>query len=313
MLNSNEVKTHLHTDLLIDKLHQAFGQSQIETPVRHHHNFKHPTDKKDSTLLLMPSWEVGQQVGVKLVTVTPENAKRGKPSINGLYLLFDASTGEPLCLMDASELTAKRTAAASALAAKFLCRNDASTLLVVGTGALSAKLVSAHSSVRNYEKILIWGRTPEKAEAVVSQYSNPGFELKTIGTLKEGIREADVVSVATLSPEPLIFGHQLVPGQHIDLIGSYLPQTREADSETLRRASVFVDTETALKESGDLAIPIKEGVLNPEDIQGSLYDLCNGSHQGRVSDDEITLFKSVGHASEDLVAARIVYESYLKK
>ena len=290
---------------LIQSLKEAFAHGSIETPTRHHHDYANPDAGINSTLLLMPSWEVGTDLGVKLVTVSPKNTDLDLPLIHGLYLLFNAVNGVPELLLDAKELTSRRTAAASALASSLISRDDSSTLLIVGTGVLAPHLIGAHSAVRPIEKVLIWGRNKQKAETVKETMSGE-VAIEVVDTIEDGMNQADIVSCATLSAEPLVLGKHMKSGQHIDLVGSFKPDMREADDEVISKASLFVDTETALKESGDLSIPLANGVLTKNDIQANLFELCSGSKTGRLSEEEITLFKSVGHALEDLIAARLV-------
>jgi ornithine cyclodeaminase/alanine dehydrogenase-like protein (mu-crystallin family) len=265
--------------------------------------------------LLMPAWQVGKYLGVKMVTVSPKNGKYNLPSIHGIYTLFDAAQGMPLAQINATTLTAQRTAAASALASSFLSKKNSKTLLMVGTGALAPELIRAHISVRPIETVYVWGRNLEKAKAVsnfitkylqVSEKAN--FEVFPIENIEEGIEKADIISCATLSPTPLIFGKNLKAGQHLDLVGAYRPDMREADDEVILKSSVFIDTYDGMHESGDIASPLKDGILKRENICGDLFQLCRGEKTGRKNNNEITFFKSVGHALEDLAAAKLIYE-----
>jgi ornithine cyclodeaminase/alanine dehydrogenase-like protein (mu-crystallin family) len=296
---------------LISHLKQAFTDASITTPARHHHDYSNPEEAIESSLLLMPSWMSGSHLGVKLVTVSPNNYKYNLPSIQGLYILFDAAKGTPLMLLDAQELTARRTAASSALASSFLSREDSETLLMVGTGTLAPYLIEAHATVRTYKKILIWGRNSVKAQTICDVL-NPKMDIKMtrVEDLKRGMQEADVVSCATLSATPLILGAWSKPGQHIDLVGAYKPDMREADDELMLKSRIYVDTPMALKETGDLWIPMKKGILDVNDIHGNLFQLCQKTRKGREKKEEITIFKSVGHALEDLVAAKMVHDAH---
>jgi ornithine cyclodeaminase len=296
-------------DILVNKLREAFLNNSIVTPMRHHHDYKNPGEELDATLLLMPSWNPGSELGVKLVTVSPQNAKYDLPSIQGLYVLFDAKNGQLQLLLDAMELTAKRTAATSALASSYLSRVDSEVLLMVGTGALAPNLIHAHATVRPIKRVLIWGRNPEKAQAICDSFSESKLEVVFTETLDKGIMEADIVSCATLSNSPLILGAKLHAGQHIDLVGAYKKDMREADDDLISRSELFIDTDAALKETGDLVIPLREGIISAEDICGDLFQLCNGKIKGRTTEDQITCFKSVGHAMEDLIAASMVNEA----
>ena len=292
---------------LVDRLELMFRRGCV-LPVRHHHSMKTP-DGPDATLLLMPAWQVGGHFGVKMVTVFPGNAARSLPAVMGLYLLGDANTGTPLALIDGPSLTVRRTASASALASRYLSRADAGTMLMVGTGALAPHLIGAHASQRPIRKVLIWGRDPAKAAALAASFKGTPFSASVATDLEAAVRGADIVSCATLSREPLVKGAWLKPGAHLDLVGAFTPDMRESDDEAVRRSSVFVDTSAgALKEGGDIVQPLKSGILKPESVLADLFELTRGEKKGRQRSDEITLFKSVGSALEDLAAAELAVE-----
>jgi len=298
---------------LVEALRAGFREDVV-TPVRHHHPLLRGGEP-DGMLLLMPAWSetaagVGADavMGVKLVSVIPGNAARGIASVIGAYVLFSGVTGEPRAVLDGTRLTLWRTAAASALAADHLVRSDAATLVMVGAGALAEHLIEAHTAVRPIRRVRIWNRNPAKAAELAARFAGRAFTAEPVADLDAALAEADVVSAATMSAEPLIHGAALRPGTHVDLVGGYTPAMREADDAAIARARVFVDTRAgALKEAGDLTQPIAAGVLRPEDVVGDLADLCRGRVAGRGADEEITLFKSVGTALEDLVAARLVW------
>jgi alanine dehydrogenase len=294
---------------LVEALRDAFRRD-INVPLRHHHAIARPGG--DATLLLMPAWTEGDErfLGCKIVTVFPGNAAVGKPSVYGNYILLSGDTGEPLATIEGRALTAWRTAAASALAASYLARQDAEHLVMIGAGALAPHLMQAHAAVRPIRRVTLWNRTRERAEAVADELGPAGVAPTIADDLEAAVRTADIVSCATLSAEPLVRGAWLKPGAHVDLVGGYTPQMREADDEAARRARVYVDTRAgALHEAGDVVDPIRRGVISDTDIQGDLFDLCRGVAAGRRTPDEITLFKSVGTALEDLAAAMLVWRS----
>jgi ornithine cyclodeaminase len=278
-----------------------------DVPVRHHHTISNGT-APDATLLLMPAWQRGRYLGVKVVNVFPGNGAIGLPAVQGTYLLFDGGTGVLLAMLDGNELTARRTAAASALAASYLAAPDADSLLVVGTGRLSAHLARAHAAVRPLARIGIWGRDPAKAAEVAATLQAEGLPAMAEAGLQAAVGAARIVSCATLSREPLVLGNWLRPGMHLDLVGGFTPEMRETDDEAVRRASVFVDAPGALTEAGDIVLPMRSGALAPDGIRGNLAALARGEHPGRRTADEITLFKSVGTAEEDLAAAILAYD-----
>ena len=255
----------------------------------------------------MPAWQPGRALGVKVVTVFPANASRGLSAVQATYLLLDAETGSPRALLDGAALTRRRTAAASALAATYLARPDSATLVMVGTGSLAPHLVAAHAAVRPIREVRVWGRSAEKAAALAARLDRPGLRVTAVQDLEAAVRGADVVSCATLSAAPLVHGGWLRPGTHVDLVGGFTPAMREADDEAVRRSRVFVDTPAALAEAGDVVQPLARGVLRKEDV-ADLFDLVRGRRPGRQRDEEITLFKSVGAALEDLAAARLALE-----
>ena len=296
---------------LVEALRQAF-RSPITVPVRHHHTVERPGEPA-ATLLLMPAWTGGgtndSYLGVKVVSVYPGNAARSLPSIFGTYLLMDGATGAPLAAIDGRVLTLWRTAAASALAASYLAREDASRLVMVGSGALAPYLIRAHASVRRLSEVQIWNRNPDKAGQLAATFSTESYEVRATAELEPAVRSADVVSCATLSPEPLVRGGWLKPGAHLDLVGAFTPRMRETDDDAVRRTRVYVDTRAgALKEAGDIVQPLASGAIKESDIAGDLFDLCRERVPRRQSAEEITLFKSVGTALEDLAAAQLAYE-----
>jgi len=306
-ISKKELEKLLDYNSLIAFLKIAF-QEEYQVPVRHHHNYENPKETQVSTLLLMPAWQAGKYLGVKIITVSPENGKYQLPSIHGIYTLFDAHYGMPLAQLDARTLTNLRTAATSALASSFLSKKNSSRLLMVGTGALAPELIKAHSAIRPIQEVFVWGRNFEKAKLICKQFANSGFDIFPIKKIITGIKKADIISCATLSQEPLVSGALLQAGQHLDLVGSFKPNMREADDKAVQRSSVFVDTNDGLNESGDIFQPLENGILKREEIKANLFELCRNEKHGRITGEEITLFKSVGHALEDLAAAKLAYE-----
>jgi ornithine cyclodeaminase len=269
------------------------------------------------TLLLMPAWSdftgrgtsSGGYLGVKIVTVNPDNNLDGKPAVMGVYYLADGKTGEPLALIDGQALTVWRTACASALAASYLAREDAEHLVMIGAGKLAPHLVRAHASVRRLERVTIWNRNRERAEAVAAELAGETFDITVTDDRERAIRDADIVSAATISAEPLVEGCWLKEGAHLDLVGAFTPKLRESDDEAVRRSTLFVDTFVgALKEGGDLVQPLQAGVISRADVKADLAMLARAEHPGRQHAREITLFKSTGAAIEDFAAGCLIYE-----
>ncbi|MCG8596993.1 MAG: ornithine cyclodeaminase family protein [Kiloniellales bacterium] len=305
IITAAEVEAALEFKDLIERLRETFRKG-AEVPVRHHHAIG---GGSDATLLLMPAWQSGRHIGIKLVTVFPHNGERNLPSVMGAYLLLSGHSGEPLAMIDGPTLTVKRTAAASALAASYLARQDCERLLMIGTGALAPYLVRAHAEVRPICNVLIWGRNPDKAEQLARRLNRRDFRVAATTDLEAAVRGAHIISAATMTLEPLIRGAWLQPGQHLDLVGGFRPDMREADDDAVTRARVFVDTrDGACSEAGDIVQPLEAGVLTEDDIAADLFDLTRGERAGRRYYDQITLFKSVGTALEDLGAAQLAYE-----
>jgi len=308
IITADEIDRVLGYAALVDALAEAF-RADIGLPARHHHMIPQPSGS-EAKLLLMPAWtNAGERlIGCKVVTVFPDNIKVGLPSVYGSYLLISGDTGQALAVMDGTALTAWRTACASALAARYLAREDAAHLVMVGAGALAPHLVRAHCAVRPISKVTLWNRTRSRAVSTAFALSAAGLQPEIADDLEAAVREADIVSCATLSSEPLVRGAWLKKGAHVDLVGAFTPKMRESDDAAVRRARIYVDTRAgAPKEAGDIAIPLKRKVIKARDIQGDLFDLCRGKVKGRRRQDEITLFKSVGTAIEDLAAAILVW------
>jgi ornithine cyclodeaminase len=309
VITAADIDRALTYPALVEALREAF-RADITAPVRHHHTIPQPG--ADATLLLMPAWTSGEGafLGCKVVTVFPDNGKVSKPAVLGSYLLMSGETGEPLAAMDGTVLTRWRTAAASALASSYLSREDASYLVMVGAGALSPHLVRAHASVRPITRVTIWNRTRGHAVQAAFALAVGGLEVEVTDDLEAAVREADIVSCATLSATPLVRGKWLKKGTHLDLVGGFTPKMRETDDDAVKKSRVYVDTRAgALKEAGDITQPIKKGVLAKSGVRGDLFDLCGGKAKGRTLGGQITLFKSVGTAIEDLAAAMLVWRS----
>ncbi len=303
-LDAEQLAARLPRGKLIDALDEAFRR-QTEVPARQQHVFARQ-GADTSSLLIMPAWREAS-LGIKLVTVVPQNASRGESAVHATYTLFDARNGVPRATMDGSELTHRRTGAASALAARYLARADSSRLLMVGTGALAMHVIESHAAVRPLREVRIWGRNVVRARELAARLGAArAYSVAVVEDLEASVRWADIVSCATLAMSPLILGAWLRAGQHLDLIGAFRPDMREADQDALLLADIYVDTrEGALRESGELVQAIAAGALSAADIRGELAELARGAIAGRTSARQVTLFKSVGTALEDLAAAEL--------
>jgi ornithine cyclodeaminase len=261
-------------------------------------------DGSQNDWLILPAWQFGRHQGIKLVSVFPGNEKKGLASILGLYVLFDGETGAPILTIDGAALTLRKTVCNSALAVDYCAREDASKLLVMGAGNLAPHVVAAHASVRPITEAKIWNRSPEKAVALAARLSRPGLAVSAAPDLQAAAGWADIITGVTMTKQPLLKGAWLKPGQHLDLIGAFRPDMREADDEAVRRARLFIDARfSVLDECGDISQPLEAGLIKETDIT-DLFQLSRGERPGRQNDDEITLFKSGGGGHEDLATAQ---------
>ncbi|WP_426956161.1 ornithine cyclodeaminase family protein [Muricoccus radiodurans] len=286
---------------LNDALAAMFRQG-CESPLRHAHTW--PEGAGENTLLLMPAWQAGRYSGVKIVHVAPAHA----PAVHAAYLLSDAHTGAPLALLDGGALTDRRTAAASALAARHLARPDSRRHLILGSGKVAHALAGAYRAAFPIERIAVWSRDPANAERLAARLRAEGHP--AVAAASPDPSEADIVSAATLSTTPLLRGAAVRPGTHVDLVGAFRRTMRESDTDLIARATLVVDTRAgALAEAGDVTQPIAEGAITESHVVAELAELLRGAHPGRRTAEEITVFKSVGWAGEDLAAAILAYEA----
>jgi alanine dehydrogenase len=298
-----EVHAALPWPALAQALCAAFIAGDTEVPLRHTHGLG-----EGGSLLLMPAWSAAA-LGIKLVTVMPRAAAAGLPTVQASYLLCDRTSGAPLALLDGEALTVRRTAAVSALAAQRLARDDARTLLVVGAGRLAPWLARAHLALQpGLARVLVWARAAGSAEALAQTLRSEGVAAQAVDEVAAAVAQADVISCATTATTPPVRGEWLQPGTHLDLVGGFRPDMREVDDAAIARCDlIVVDTRAgALAEAGDLVQPLARGVITPDRIAGDLAELLRGECAGRTQRDQVTLFKSVGTALEDLAAAQLV-------
>ncbi|HSM42212.1 MAG TPA: ornithine cyclodeaminase [Afifellaceae bacterium] len=257
-------------------------------------------------MLVRSGWIEGLAAGVKAVTVYPDN-QPPLPSVQGQVLLFDDETGAVSASLDGTEITKWKTAGDSALGADCLARPDVETMLMVGAGTMAEPLIRAHLTVRpSIGRVMIWNRTPERADELAGRLGDLPAGVEVVADLDAALPEADLVSCATMTVDPIISGALLRPGCHVDLVGAYTPEMREADDETLTRGRLFVDSyDTTVDEIGELIIAIAAGVITREDVLGDLHALVEG-RAGRQTAGEITLFKNGGGAHLDIMTAEAI-------
>jgi ornithine cyclodeaminase len=305
IIDAAQVRELVSMSELVDSLAVTFGNPATTSPRQ---IARIPGGHGDRLLLSMPAFDATGAGIVKLATVFPDN-KGNSPTIQGVIIIFSDS-GKPIAIIDAPSVTRMRTGATSALASRYLSRENSSHLLLVGTGALAPAMVAGHAAVRPVRRVSVWGLRRERVDAAITEirdWVGSAIELTPCDDLQSAVAAADIACCATSSPEPVILGDWIRPGTHVDLVGSFSPKKREADDETVRRARLFVDTfEGALTEAGDLLQPLGRGIIQRSSIEAELADLVSGRAQGRRDPAEITLFKSVGTAIEDLAASRLV-------
>jgi len=301
VIGAEELRARLPMAAAIDALEEAFRTRDPGSgPLRTH------VDTATGSLLMMPA--TGEDgVGVKLVTLTPDNPGNAMPFIHAVYVLFQADTQAPAAILDGGSLTALRTAAVSGLATRHLANEDASRLVLFGAGVQATAHLEAMRAVRPVRQVVVVSRSRGRAEALAERARAGGLE----ASLGEAgaVAETDLVCTCTTASTPLFEGSLLRVGAHVNAVGSYQPQTRELDTETVRRARVVVETrEVAMEEAGDLLISIAEGAIGPEHLAADLRAVVRGESVRRSRDD-VTVFKSVGMAFEDLVVARAVVDA----
>jgi ornithine cyclodeaminase len=309
ILAAEAVHAALPWNSLAHALERAFARG-ANVPLRHAHRIG-----DDDSLLLMPAWRdpVGDDagaLGVKVVTVMPSAARRGAATVAALYVLLDRATGAPRALIDGDALTVRRTAAASALAARYMARADADTLLVIGSGTLAPFMAQAHCALRPaLKRVHLWGRTDQRVQSVAQRLRDDGLPVEVVEDLETAMREAHIVCCATTATAPPVRGAWLASGTHLDLVGGFRRAMREADDAAVARARIVVDSYAgALSEAGDIVGPLESGVITRTQIVAELAELVRDKVEGRTDPAQITLFKSVGTALADLAAAELVAE-----
>lgn len=305
-IDTEQTRGALSFDAVIPALREAFRQGAT-VPTRHVHAIQSGT--AHGTTLIMPAWSDRGYFGVKIINIFPENTHQGLPGLHATYNLYSATTGVPIAQVDGDIVTVYRTAGAAALGADYLARKDASTLLIVGSGRIAGLVAQAMRTVRSIQRVMVWNVREAGAQALAEKLREQGFDAQATTDLESAARAADIISCATLSTVPLIQGAWLRPGTHLDLIGSFTPEMRETDPACFDGTTVYVDTDEAPTKSGDLLSAFDAGVLTRDAIQGTLHQLTTGTRPGRKNDQEITVFKAVGSALEDLTLATLVYES----
>lgn len=310
-LSSTDLKQLLSMEEAIRAVEEAF---QGYAAGRHRVPLRQTMEVPGGILLSMPAFMEDLGMGMKLVSVFHANPSRGLPTIMALYLYSDGKTGEPLAVMEGGYLTGLRTGAASGVASKYLARKDSRTLGLFGSGVQARFQLRAMLSLFPIEEVLVLSLRRERARAFSAEMEREhGVKVGVASHPQEVVEWADVLVTATTSPTPVFEGKDLRPGTHINAVGAFTPGTRELDEEAVARSYVVVDTyEGSLAEAGDLLIPLKMGKIGREHIRAELAEVVTGRKPGRLQDSEVTLFKSVGFALEDLAVASLAYQKALE-
>ncbi len=295
---------------MVAELKRAFAEN-CNVPPRSYIDLAGPGSDETRTLLTMPAWVDGERLGVKVITVYPANGRHGRATINGVYMLFDHESGEPVAIVDGAALTARRTAAVAALATALIAPPEASIHLIVGTGTLSAPTAIACAAMRPFSKTLIWGRAAARREDVASALVARGLEAAAVADLPGALAIADVVTTLTSASEPIVEGRHLRPRAHVNLMGSFTPSMREADDEVLAGAAIIADDVAASLKSGELASPLLRDVADATSTL-SLAEVCRSTDlpSGRAGR---TVFKSVGTALADLAVAALAVDTLMRE
>lgn len=308
IIEADEVNRSLDFPALINALDAGFRQS-FSMPQRQVFSLSEDMTKHDGFAVL-PAWNE-EVVGLKAFTYFPDNAAKDLPTLFSKILLFRRDDGRPLAMIDGTTVTYWRTAAVSALAARYLARPDSLRLLLLGTGNLALPLVQAHLAEHAISHVVIWGRRSEKVQALLTvlrrQFPHVGFSASS--DVRASAKQVDIIVSATGAAQPLLFGADIAPGTHVDLLGNHSRDRRECDTDLIVKSSVYVDYRAnVLNEAGEILIPIAQGKFSTEAIRGELADLCRHGVSARRSAQEITLFKSVGTALSDLICAKLVFD-----
>ncbi|OLT38963.1 hypothetical protein BJF86_10135 [Serinicoccus sp. CNJ-927] len=306
VLDAAAVRESLDPAALVAALREVFAGGGVVAPERSHVPLD---DEHEATLLLMPAWRSGDLLGVKVATHHPRNGELGLPAIHGTYLLLDHATGVPQAILDGTELTRWRTAAASALAADHLAPDEVGEHLVVGAGNVAAAVPACYAAFRRVGHTSVWARDRGRAARLVEELREQGYAADVADDLRAAVRRADVVTTATSATSPLVLGEDVSPGTHVDLIGSFSPQMVEADEALMTRARIVVDVPEARQTAGELVGPLRRGALDEGDVRLTLADLVSGRETGRETAEQVTAFVSVGTAAEDIAAAALVLRS----
>lgn len=311
MVDAERVHELLDFPGLIDALEKAHLGGMPKQSDRLIYQEPNPTGQPD-IFIILPAWEPGEGILAKMVTSFPNNKERhGLPTVNSIYAFINGETGVIESLIDGEAVIFRKTSSDSALGSKMLSRPDAKSFLMVGAGGLAPYLVEAHLTARpGIETVQIWNRTTANAAALVDKLEAKGIKAEIVDDLDAALSQADIISSATMASEPHIKGKLLKPGAHLDLVGSFTPQMREADDDVLTRAKVFVDHRQTTTRSGEFLGPFERGVISIDDVRADLFELCQNKVEGRTSDSDITMMKNGGGSHIDYYVAKYLMDRH---
>ena len=266
--------------------------------------------KSDNHFLVRAAWSGGTALGLKAATIFPDNVEDyGRPAIHAIYALYDGRSGVPVAVIDGTAMTYYKTAADSALGSKYLANPNVSRMAMIGAGAMAPHLIKAHCELHpSIRQVSIWNRTFERAEKLAASLNLNHIEISSSRDIEAAVRNADLVSSATMTTEPIIFGEWISPGTHLDLVGAYRLDMREVDDEAITKSRIFVDSrKTTVGEIGEIEIPLRNGIIRESSVLADLYELCSKKAEGRISEQDVTLFKNGGGGHLDLMTAQYIH------
>lgn len=311
MIDARRVHELLDFKGLIEALESAHQGGMPKQSDRLIYQEPNPQGQPD-IFIMLPAWQPQEGILAKLVTSFPNNkARHNLPTVNSVYVFINADTGVTEAVIDGEAVIFRKTSSDSALGSKLLSRPDAETMLMIGAGGLAPYLVQAHLTARpGIKNVMIWNRTGANAAALADKLAGLGITARAVEDLDAAVSQADIISSATMAQTPHLKGKLLKPGAHVDLVGSFTPEMREADDDVLTRASVFVDHRQTTTRSGEFLGPFERGVITPDDVRGDLFELCQGKVEGRRSAEEITMMKNGGGSHIDYYVAKYLMDRH---
>lgn len=314
MLDAKRVHELADFPGLIEALRQAHKGGMPKHADRQIYQEPNPQGQPD-IFIILPAWEPGEGILAKLVTSFPNNKERfGLPTVNSTYCFINGNTGVTEAMIDGEAVIFRKTSADSALGSSLLSRPDAETFLMIGAGGLAPYTVEAHLAARpGLKRVLLWNRTAANAQALAGKLAARKIAAEAVTDLDAAVAQADIICSATMATSPQLKGRLLKPGCHVDLIGSFTPEMREADDDVLKRARIYVDHRQTTKRSGEFLGPFERGVIRPDDVRGDLFELVQGKAKGRTSPTDITMMKNGGGSHIDYFVTKYLMDRHFSR